>query len=91
MLNGGGMAAAQGAGKLAARAEGRGSRASSWRAPLAGAVMDTSGLEELTEPDAAVPLSLPPGQELGWDILRSLYPEDEFDAESIDLESLDVN
>jgi hypothetical protein len=47
--------------------------------------MDTNGLEELevrssAEPDAAVPPSEASalGQELGWDILNSLYPEDDF-------------
>ena len=74
----------KGAGKLAARAEGRSSRAPGWRDPLRGGVMDTNGLEELevsAEPDAAVPPSeaSPLGQELGWDILSSLYPEDDFD------------
>ena len=44
MLNDGSMAAAQGAGKIAARAEGR-DGAPSWRAPLRGMSRDANGLE----------------------------------------------
>ena len=76
----GAMASLQGAGKLAARAEGRGG-APNWRAPLAGgaALLDSSGLEQSVEgDDPAVPPPPPlPGQELDWATLRSLYPEDE--------------
>ena len=92
MLDGGAMAAAQGAGKLAARGEGRSSRASGWRAPLAGAAMDTSGLEELAETDAALPPSSgsPPGQELGWEILSCLYPEDSFE-DDVETDNFDAN
>ena len=94
MVDSGAMAAAQGAGKLAGRAEGRGSRAPGWRDPLRGGVMDTNSLDELevvAEPDAAVPPSdeaLPLGLELGYDILSSLYPEDDFDAVVGDLEDV---
>ena len=52
--------------------------------------MDTTSLdapevvESGTEPDAAMPseaskITEALGQELGWDILSSLYPEDDFD------------
>ena len=54
--------------------------------PLRDGVIDTSGLDEPevvesgAEPDAAMPLEASAlGQELGWDILSSLYPEDNFD------------
>jgi len=58
--------------------------------PLRDGVMDTTSLdapevvESGTEPDAAMPseaskITEALGQELGWDILSSLYPEDDFD------------
>ena len=66
MLERGGMAAAQGAGKLAARAEGR-SRAPNWRAPLAGAPLDQRGLERGAADGAAqVPGALSSGG-AGWE------------------------
>ena len=56
--------------------------------PLRDGVTDTNGLDEPEvvesgeEPDAAMPSDSEAsalGQELGWDILSSLYPEDDFD------------
>ena len=54
--------------------------------PLRDGVTDTSSLdapevvESGEEPDAAIPSEASAlGQELGWDILSSLYPEDDFD------------
>ena len=80
-LDSGAMAAAQGAGKLAARAEGR-DRAPNWRAPLARVRLDqVGGLEEPSSGGEAElgdeSLPPPPGQELGWETLASLYPDDE--------------
>lgn len=79
-LDSGAMAAAQGAGKLAARAEGR-DGAPNWRAPLARARLDQlAGLEEPSSGgeadlgDGSVPS---PSRELGWETLASLYPQDE--------------
>ena len=54
--------------------------------PLRDGVTDTNSLdapevvESGEEPDAAIPSEASAlGQELGWDILSSLYPEDDFD------------
>ena len=73
MLDSGAMAYVQGASKLAARAEGRGS-SPNWRAPLAGVELDTSGLEASEAEDAVPP---PPGRELDAETLSSLYPKED--------------
>ena len=79
------MAAAQGAAKLTARAEGRdGAPGDPWRAPLFGMRFDEGGLDETATVDAAPDEQLPPpsrlpGQELGFDVLASLYPEEQDD------------
>jgi len=89
MTSNGEMAAAQGAGKLAARAEGRSSSAS-WRDPIRGMRFESNGLEA---PRAAVPVA-PTGsvvaaaravddleattaREVSWQAISSLYPQEE--------------
>ena len=71
MFDDGAMAAAQGAGKIAARAEGR-DGAPNWREPLRGMSLDASGLVEpprtaTTEDQQALDAS-----ELGWEVLTAL-------------------
>ena len=90
LLAGGGMAAAQGAGKLAARAEGRDT--ANWRSPLRdGVSRDRSRLDEppssageesaLSGGGAAAAESIDDealaAVELGWEAFASLFPEEE--------------
>ena len=63
-LDDGSMAAAQGAGKIAARAEGR-DGAPNWRAPLVGMSRDASGLEPPLDDDQGALNAREPGRDNG--------------------------
>ena len=75
MLEDGAMAAAQGAGKLSARAEGR-DGAPNWRDPLRGMSLDPSGLEAPRTASAEDQQALDAG-ELGWEVLAALQGADD--------------